>query len=203
MASSPVVRERRDVPFSELTTLRLGGPGRLLLEASSEDELVEALGSGAGDPDPLVIAGGSNVVVSDEGFEGTVLRVVTRGISASRSGERILLEVAAGEPWDAVVERCVEDGLAGVECLSGIPGSTGATPIQNVGAYGQEVSSTIVSVRTFDRARRQVAELAGAQCGFAYRASALKRSSMKGRSWSSTGSSCIGRMRSDSTRKSS
>ncbi len=176
MASSRVVRERRDVPFSELTTLRLGGPARRLIEARSEGELLEALVAGGSDGRTLLVAGGSNLVIADAGFDGTVIGVGTRGISVSTIGEQVKLEVAAGEPWDVVVARCVQEGLAGVECLSGIPGSTGATPIQNVGAYGQEVSSTIASVRTYDRERGEVAELTGAQCGFAYRSSAFKHS---------------------------
>ncbi len=176
MASSRLVRERRDVPFSELTTLRLGGPARRLIEADSEDELVEALRASEADGQTLLIAGGSNLVIADAGFDGTVISVASRGVSVSAHGDDIELEVAAGEPWDEVVARCVREGLAGVECLSGIPGSTGATPIQNVGAYGQEVSSAIASVRTYDRERAEVRKLAAADCGFAYRSSAFKYS---------------------------
>lgn len=176
MASSRIVRERRDVPFSELTTLRLGGPARRLIEAGSERELIDALGTGTSDGRMLVIAGGSNLVIADAGFDGTVIRVASRGLAISASGEGVTLEVAAGEPWDEVVLRCVQEGLVGVECLSGIPGTTGATPIQNVGAYGQEVAHTIASVRTYDRERGDVVELGPAECGFAYRSSAFKRS---------------------------
>jgi UDP-N-acetylmuramate dehydrogenase len=111
-------------------------------------------------------------VVADEGFAGTVVRVATRGVTID--DERVT--VAAGEPWDEFVEYCVDEGFSGVECLSGIPGSTGATPIQNVGAYGQDVSQTIVSVRAYDRDRRAVATLSPADCGFGYRSSALKGS---------------------------
>jgi UDP-N-acetylmuramate dehydrogenase len=118
----------------------------------------------------LVLAGGSNVVVADSGFPGTVVRVLTRGVR--HDGEH--LEVQAGEPWDAVVADCVERGLAGFECLSGIPGSTGATPIQNVGAYGQEVAETVESVRVLDRASGQITELPAAECGFRYRTSIFK-----------------------------
>ena len=117
-----------------------------------------------------MLAGGSNVVVADGGFPGTVVRVLTRGVR--REGER--LEVQAGEPWDELVVRCVEAGLQGFECLSGIPGSTGATPIQNVGAYGQEVSETVESVRVLDRASGQISELTAEQCGFRYRSSIFK-----------------------------
>ena len=131
---------RHDVPLAPLTTLRLGGPARRLVEAATEADVVEAVreADAAGEP-LLVLAGGSNVVIADEGFDGTVVRILTRGVE--RTGER--LEVQAGEDWDTLVAACVGDGLAGFECLSGIPGSTGATPIQNVGAYGQDVSETV------------------------------------------------------------
>jgi UDP-N-acetylmuramate dehydrogenase len=106
------------------------------VEARTADELVEAVAAAdAADEGLLVMAGGSNLVIADAGFEGTVVRVLTRGISADTRGDRAGLFVAAGEPWDELVARCVAEGLAGIECLSGIPGSTGATPIQNVGAY--------------------------------------------------------------------
>lgn len=166
--------EHHDIPFSELTTLRLGGPARRLIDTSTEDDAVAAV-SGAGDS-LFVMSGGSNLVVADEGLDGTVVRINNRGISFTADGEAVQAQVAAGEPWDEVVARCVGQGLAGFECLSGIPGSTGATPIQNVGAYGQEVSTTISSVRTYDRNSGQVVELAPAQCGFAYRTSAFKQS---------------------------
>jgi UDP-N-acetylmuramate dehydrogenase len=174
MASSPPVHERDDTPLSELTTLRLGGPARRLIEAATEDDVIEAVS--AADGPAIVISGGSNLVFSDDGFDGTVIRVATRGIALERKGEQIQVEVAAGEPWDDVVARTVEEGLAGVECLSGIPGSTGATPIQNVGAYGEEVSATVSAVRAYDRERSAVVELAPEDCGFSYRSSAFKRS---------------------------
>ena len=154
--------------LSALTTLRLGGEPARMVEAHEEGELAELVRS-AYEP-LLVLAGGSNVVVADGGFPGTVVRVLTRGVQ--RDGER--LEVQAGEPWDDVVAYCVEAGLQGFECLSGIPGSTGATPIQNVGAYGQEVAETVESVRVLDRASGQILELPAAECGFAYRTSIFK-----------------------------
>jgi UDP-N-acetylmuramate dehydrogenase len=116
------------------------------------------------------MSGGSNLVVADAGFPGTVLRIVTRGVR--RDGHRF--EVAAGEPWDPFVAGCVAAGRAGVECLSGIPGSVGATPIQNVGAYGQEVSETVESVRVYDRATGRVEDMPAAACGFVYRGSVFK-----------------------------
>ena len=157
--------------LSELTTLRLGGPAGALAEARSDDELLEAV---RGD-DVLLVAGGSNLVIADEGWPGPVVRVLTRGVEERDADGRVELTVAAGEEWEPFVARCVAEGLAGVESLSGIPGSIGATPIQNVGAYGQEVAETIVSVRALDRTTGEVAELAPADCGFAYRSSAFKR----------------------------
>ena len=157
--------------LSELTTLRLGGPAGAVVEARSEAELAEAVRA----DDVLLVAGGSNLVIADAGWPGTVARVLTRGIEERAAGERVELTAAAGEDWDAFVARCVAEGLAGVESLSGIPGSIGATPIQNVGAYGQEVADTIVAVRALERATGEVAELAPAACGFAYRSSAFKR----------------------------
>src|SRR5947209_8115813 len=130
--------------LSELTTLRLGGPAGRVVEARKEDEVVAAVAEAdaAGEP-LLVLAGGSNVVVADDGFPGTVVRVLTTGVA--RDGDS--LSVAAGETWDPFVARCVEHDRAGIECLSGIPGSVGATPIQNVGAYGQDVSEAVRRVR--------------------------------------------------------
>ncbi len=164
------MRERTNVPLSELTTLRLGGPARRVLDATTEGELVEAV-AGADEP-LLVLAGGSNLVISDQGFDGTVVHVGTRGVSI----EGTRLTVTAGEPWDGVVARTVAEGLAGIECLSGIPGSVGATPIQNVGAYGQEVAQTVASVRVYDRDAGEVRDLGAQECGFGYRTSAFKHS---------------------------
>jgi UDP-N-acetylmuramate dehydrogenase len=155
--------------LADYTTLRLGGPAGRFVEAADEDAIVAAVR--AADAPLLILAGGSNLVVADAGFPGTVLRIASRGIATA--GDR--LTVAAGEPWDPFVARCVADGRAGVECLAGIPGSVGATPIQNVGAYGQEVADTIVAVRAYDRERAQVEEIPAADCGFRYRSSVFKR----------------------------
>jgi UDP-N-acetylmuramate dehydrogenase len=167
---------RRDVPLACLTTLRLGGPARRLLEPETESDVVEAVcaADAAGDP-LLVMAGGSNLVVADAGFDGTVVRLATRGVERRETGGAVELEVQTGEDWDALVAACVADGLAGVECLAGIPGSTGATPVQNVGAYGQEVAETIVSVRVLDRATGRVETLGAEACGFRYRSSIFRR----------------------------
>jgi UDP-N-acetylmuramate dehydrogenase len=152
--------------LAALTTLRLGGPADRVVTVETEEELIAAVRE---DP-ALVLAGGSNVVIADDGVPGTVVLIRTRGISL----EGDLLVVQAGEPWDDVVAHCVSEGLAGVECLSGIPGSTGATPIQNVGAYGQDVSETIAWVRVYDRATRAVDTLDARACRFAYRTSRFK-----------------------------
>jgi len=154
--------------LSDYTTLRLGGPAGRLVEATDDDALIAAVR----DEDALVLAGGSNVVIGDDGVPGTVALVRTRGVE--RDGA--VLHVAAGEVWDDLVALAVREGLSGVECLSGIPGSVGATPIQNVGAYGQEVSDTIVSVRAWDRARDAIVDLTPERCAFGYRDSMFKRS---------------------------
>jgi UDP-N-acetylmuramate dehydrogenase len=169
---------RHEVPLAELTTLRLGGPARRLVEAESDSDLIEAVADAdrAGEP-VLVLAGGSNLVIADAGFDGLVVHVGTRGVEISRAEDRVRLTIAAGEPWDDLVARCIDDGLAGLECLSGIPGSTGATPIQNVGAYGEDVAQTLVSVRAYDREVGGVVVLDRSQCGFGYRTSAFKHSS--------------------------
>jgi len=161
----------------DLTTLRLGGPAGRLVDAADEDALVAAVRRADRAAEPLlVLAGGSNLVVADAGFPGTVVRVATRGVTAAGAGDgRVRLEVQAGEPWDPFVAGAAADGLAGVECLAGIPGSVGATPIQNVGAYGQDVAETIRSVRVLDRERDAVADLGPEACGFTYRSSAFKR----------------------------
>jgi len=159
--------------LAELTTLRLGGPPRRLLDAVTEAEIVAAVRE-AEDP-VLVLAGGSNLVIADAGFPGTVVRIGTQGIEERAEDGRVLLEVQAGEPWDPLVARAVAAGLSGIECLSGIPGSVGASPIQNVGAYGQEVAETIAGLRVLDRAAGEVQELEPEAAGFTYRSSAFKR----------------------------
>lgn len=162
--------------LADLTTLRLGGPARTVVEAHDEAGLVERVrtADSAGGP-VLLVAGGSNLVVADEGFDGMVVRVLTRGIDVrSHDPETVTVTVPAGEDWDLFVARAVAEGWSGVEALAGIPGSVGATPVQNVGAYGQEVAQTITAVRVFDRSRRTVATLPAAECGFGYRHSRFK-----------------------------
>jgi UDP-N-acetylmuramate dehydrogenase len=160
------------------TTLRLGGPAGTLTVVSEPDEAVDAVRTAhaAGDS-VLILAGGSNVVVSDTGFPGRVVLLRTRGVRVvERDAGRVVVRVAAGEPWDDFVAGTVADNLAGVECLSGIPGSAGATPIQNVGAYGQEVAHTIVAVHAYDRRSDRVVTMTPAECGFGYRSSVFKHS---------------------------
>lgn len=168
---------RADVALAELTTLRLGGPARRLVEVATAADLVDAVRTAdrAGEP-LLVVAGGSNLVVADDGFDGTVVHVATRGVDVQpgTDGDRVRVTVQAGEPWDDLVARAVDEGWSGIEALSGIPGSAGATPIQNVGAYGQEVADTIAGLRAWDRERREVRAFRPAECGFGYRTSAFK-----------------------------
>ncbi|MBY8883773.1 UDP-N-acetylmuramate dehydrogenase [Streptomyces sp. PTM05] len=162
----------QDAPLAPLTTFRLGGPAARLLVATTDDEVVAAVREADDSGTPLlVIGGGSNLVVGDDGFDGTALRVATRGFTLDGTA----LELAAGEVWSDAVARTVEAGLGGVECLAGIPGSAGATPIQNVGAYGQEVASTITEVIAYDRVARETVTLSNAACAFAYRDSRFKR----------------------------
>lgn len=165
------------VQLSAYTTLRLGGPAAQLVEVGTAADLVEAVRAADQLAEPLlVLGGGSNLVVSDEGFPGTVVRVGSTGITVDPvpGEDHVLVTVAAGENWDRLVEWAVTEKLAGLECLAGIPGLAGATPIQNVGAYGQEVATTIGSVRAFDRASSAVVTLTRADCGFGYRTSAFK-----------------------------
>ena len=156
--------------LAELTTLRLGGPAGRLVEARTDDEVIAAVRGS--DPPALVLAGGSNVVVADDGVPGTVVRVATRGVERADATGRLV--VAAGESWDDLVALTVAEGLQGFECLSGIPGSVGATPIQNVGAYGQEVAETIESVRVYDRETDNLVDMPAAECGFGYRTSVFR-----------------------------
>ena len=160
--------------LADHTTLRLGGPARRFVRADTEADLIEAVraADGAGEP-LLILGGGSNLVVADRGFDGTVIQVATTGVH--QDPEPGLVTVAAGEDWDAVVAWTVAAGLAGLECLSGIPGLAGATPIQNVGAYGQEVADTITAVRTYDRVTGEIDIFLNDRCGFGYRTSVFKR----------------------------
>jgi UDP-N-acetylmuramate dehydrogenase len=169
------VTPREGVALAPLSTLGVGGPARFYVEARDETTVLAAVDWARARELPLrILGGGSNLVVADAGVDGLVLRVAIRGIAAREAGSSVELTAAAGEPWDDVVRLAVERGWAGLECLSGIPGLVGATPIQNVGAYGQEVSDTIASVRVLDRAERTIETLSPSACGFGYRDSAFK-----------------------------
>jgi UDP-N-acetylmuramate dehydrogenase len=161
-------------PLAPLTTFGIGGPARWFVEAASEDEIVEATAWARDRGLALfVLGGGSNLLVADAGFDGLVLRVGLRGVAAAEpdggAHAQRVYRAAAGEDWDRFVERTVEDNCAGVECLAGIPGTIGGTPVQNVGAYGQEVASAIERVRVFDLKERAFQELSAVECGFSYR----------------------------------
>ncbi|OKK05921.1 UDP-N-acetylenolpyruvoylglucosamine reductase [Streptomyces sp. CB03234] len=165
------MQELHDAPLAPLTTFRLGGPAARLVTAATDDEVVAVVREADESGTPLlVIGGGSNLVIGDKGFDGTALRIATRGFALD--GTR--LELAAGEVWTDAVARTVEAGLAGIECLAGIPGSAGATPIQNVGAYGQEVSATITEVVAYDRRAGETVTIPNAACDFSYRHSRFK-----------------------------
>ena len=163
--------------LADLTTFRVGGPAERLVTVTSTDELVDAVREVDDADEPLLlVAGGSNLLVTDEPIAGTVVRIATRGVTVESADScgGVNVRVAAGEPWDDLVARAVTEGWIGIEALSGIPGSVGATPVQNVGAYGQEVAQTIASVRVWDRFGQQVVTVANADCRFTYRHSAFK-----------------------------
>jgi UDP-N-acetylmuramate dehydrogenase len=158
------------------TTLGLGGPAKSLVTADAETDLIEAVRAADIGAEPLLlIGGGSNLVISDAGFPGTVIHVNTRGIGYADAGDGAIdVTVAAGEDWDGVVAATAAEGLAGLESLSGIPGRAGATPIQNVGAYGREVAEVITRVRVYDRQEDQILGIGNEECSFAYRTSLFK-----------------------------
>ena len=164
------------VALADLTTLKVGGMPRRLLEPETEAELADAFADAAADVEWLVLGGGSNVLASDDPFDGTVLRVATRGVERLAAGEgRVRVRVAAGEPWEPFVARTVEEGWSGLEALSGIPGSVGASPVQNIGAYGQELASTLVAVHFTDEATGASERLEAASLGLGYRTSVFKQ----------------------------
>ena len=162
-----------NVPLAELTTLKIGGKARFFVAVENEAEIIEAIQFAAQNRLKIfILGGGSNVLIADEGFDGLVLQLALKGISNSQEKDGLAhLTAGAGTDWDEFVALCVEKNLQGVECLSGIPGFVGGTPVQNVGAYGQEISETIVSVRVFDRKTESFLDLLNSQCGFAYRTS--------------------------------
>jgi UDP-N-acetylmuramate dehydrogenase len=176
MVGTSIVSElRSNISLSDHTTLHLGGPCTLFAEIRSVEELRSVIDHARqNNLRTLIIGGGSNIIVPDEGFNGLVIKIAMRGIRLEVNGRLVDVSAEAGEPWDPFVRHCVTNGLSGIECLSGIPGLVGATPIQNVGAYGQEVSETITSVRALDTQSLEVREFAGSECEFGYRQSRFK-----------------------------
>ena len=163
---------QENIPLAPLTTLQVGGPARYFAEANTVGEVQEALAFAlARDLSVFILGGGSNLVVADAGWPGLVLKIGIAGIEETNEDDKIRFDVGAGEPWDKFVARAVARNCAGVECMSGIPGSVGGTPVQNVGAYGQEVAETIDSVQVLDRRDGQLRELCNEACGFSYRTS--------------------------------
>lgn len=177
--------------LSELTTIRVGGPARLLVTASTREEIIAAAVDTWDSNEPWVLlGGGSNSIFADDGFDGTVIHVTSRGIDRLDAGEsrsgvaipagRVGVLVQAGEPWDELVQWSIAQGLAGLESLSGIPGSTGAAPVQNIGAYGQELSQTLVAVEFLDAYTEVITWIPASELGLGYRDSAFKQGSLHG-----------------------
>lgn len=164
---------QENVELAPLTTLKIGGAARFFAQARCEADIAEAVSFAEENDLPLfVLGGGSNVLINDSGFDGLVLQIVVKGVSVEqRTSETVCVNSGAGEDWDALVELTVDKNLQGFECLSGIPGFVGGTPVQNVGAYGQEIAETVVSVRCFDRKDKRFVDLPNADCKFAYRTS--------------------------------
>lgn len=160
---------QENIPLAPLTTFKVGGPARYFVDCTSESDVQDAVAYAADHQLPLfVLGGGSNLVIADEGWPGVVAKISIKGIQDTANG---FFRVGAGEDWDSLVAQAVAKGYAGIECLSGIPGSAGGTPVQNVGAYGQEVAQTIVYVRVLEVATRKIIELNKSECGFSYRTS--------------------------------
>ncbi len=168
----------QNVGLAGFTTFKIGGKARFFIEAECESEVVKAIEFAEENAlKTFILGGGSNVLIADEGFDGLVVKISLKGITlTAKSGETNFVTACAGEDWDELAALCVGKNLQGFECLSGIPGLVGGTPVQNVGAYGQEVSETIISVRCFDRKTKKIVELSNAECGFAYRTSIFNTS---------------------------
>jgi len=170
-----VTRVEENVPLAEWCTLGVGGPARWFVEARSESDVIDALSwARSRHTDLFVLGGGSNIVNNNAGLHALVVRIALEGVEQRIEGRSVIWRVGAGEPWDAFVRSTVRAQCAGLECLSGIPGLVGGTPIQNVGAYGQDVSGTIQTVRAIDRQSLEMLNLTAAECGFAYRTSRFK-----------------------------
>lgn len=173
---------QQNIPLAPYTTFGIGGPARWFFSAHTEEEIAAAVSWATERQIPLfVLGGGSNVLVSDHGFAGLVLQMALSGIEQNREEDRTVFSVAAGEDWDAFVSLAVAEDCGGIECLAGIPGTVGGTPVQNVGAYGQEVSQTVAGVRCFDRTEQCFVHFSKEQCGFAYRQSRFNQAPDSGR----------------------
>lgn len=173
MTANSRLKIQENVRLAPFTTLKIGGAARFFVQAENENQILEAVRFAAENSlEVFVLGGGSNVLIADEGFDGLVLRIAIKGISLTgEKNEIVSVKAGAGEDWDDFCRFCVEKNLAGVECLSGIPGFVGGTPVQNVGAYGQEVSETITKARVFDRKSGEFLDLTNKDCKFSYRAS--------------------------------
>lgn len=164
------------MPLAPLCSLNLGGRARFLATVEDEAAVFQALAwAEKRNIQVTILSGGTNVVIADGGYDGLVIRLALRGLSVEQDGDIAKVTAMAGEPWDWLVERTVSENLAGLECLSGIPGLAGATAVQNVGAYGQEISDTVVSVRVLDRATHTIREFPASDCAFSYRDSVFKQ----------------------------
>ena len=174
--ATPMTTIERNVPLAPLTTIGIGGPAKAFVRAETVDDLSEALRWAEEHKEPVFfMSGGSNLLIADEGFDGLAVQIRLRGVTVeSEDPEVVMVKVAAGERWDDFVAMAVKNRWAGIECLSGIPGSAGATPVQNVGAYGQDVSETIARVEVLERATRRVITLTNWDCSFSYRSSLFK-----------------------------
>lgn len=165
------------MPLSSLTTLRLGGPAVEVIEIDDADDIAGTVGQVAPGGWPVILGDGSNVLAADEGSATPVLLIRTRGVTITRaSDDAVVVRAEAGHSWQALVDELIAEGLAGMESMSGIPGTVGAMPIQNVGAYGQETADTLVQVWAWDHAQRRVVTLTAGECGFGHRSSRFKRS---------------------------
>lgn len=166
---------REQVPLAPQTTLGVGGPARFFVTVTNQEELLDAVHFAEENGAPIfVLVGGSNVVISDSGFPGLVIKMQMKGIEAHFDGDDVLVRAGAGDVWDSLVAYCVERGWSGLECLSGIPGSVGAAPVQNIGAYGVSVAPFVHHVEVFDRASKKIHILSAGDCAFAYRDSIFK-----------------------------
>jgi len=171
----PGLEVRENVALAPLSTLGVGGPARFYAKAKTRDTVEAGVAwAGARGVPLLVLGGGSNMVIADEGFPGLVLHVLPEGVETRPEGNEVRVHAAAGEKWDTLVHTAALNGWAGIECLAGIPGCVGATPIQNVGAYGQDVSETIAAVIAFDTVRKTPVTFSNEECGFGYRSSRFK-----------------------------